>query len=43
MQYPANENALPINPIKDDMFSVLDPPVSGPDAITWAAHLRRRG
>ena len=25
------------------MFLMLDPPVSGPDAITWAAHLRQRG
>jgi hypothetical protein len=42
MQDPANENALVINPVEDDMFLMLDPPVSGPDAITWAPHLRQR-
>jgi hypothetical protein len=43
MQYPADENALVIYPVKDDMLLVLDPPVSGPDAITRAAYLRRGG
>jgi hypothetical protein len=43
MQDPANKKALAINPVKDDMFLVLDPPVSWPDAIAWAAHLRQRG
>lgn len=43
MQYPADENALVIYPVKDDMFLALDPPVSAPDPITRAAHLRRGG
>jgi hypothetical protein len=43
MQDPAYENALVINPVKDDMFLALDPPVPGPDAIARAAHLRQRG
>jgi hypothetical protein len=42
MQYPANENALLVNPVKDDVLLALDPPIPGPDTITWAAHLRQR-
>jgi hypothetical protein len=43
MQDPTDKNALAINPIKDDMFLVLDPPVSGQDAITGATDLRQGG
>ncbi len=41
MQYPADENPIRVCPVDDNMFPMLDAPVSRPDLVTRPPHSGR--